>query len=352
MRMNTSFDDSRLRIWGPVVLFVFVALFFRLDWYLNLPLRTVVLNDMIGLSIGIVWWQVARWVVLRLQVHYPGYPNSRKRLVWLLVLLLVMANLAWLVRQTTRFIFDGQMWYFPHLIEYSRALGMQFFYHCVYFSIYEGAYVLKEWQKAQLEKDALIKSNLQSQLVSLKNQVSPHFLFNSLNSVSSLITEDPHQAEAFVDELASVYRYLLQAGERELTTLEAELSFIRSYFYLIKMRYGAGIDVFIDVDASYLSRLIPPLTLQILIENALKHNIFLPEQPLRIGIRTVNDGTLRVENTIQRRHVRVETLGVGLANMAIKYKLLDQPTPVIDEQAGWFRVTLPLLTEAQIHFVT
>ncbi|WP_338871953.1 histidine kinase [Spirosoma sp. SC4-14] len=350
--MNTSFNDSRLRIWGPVVLFVFVALFFRLDWYLSLPLRTVILNDMIGLSIGVVWWQLARWVVLRLQARYSGYPNSRKRLVWLLVLLPIMANLAWFIRQMTRFLFDGHIWYFPHLVEYSRAVGMQFFYHCVYFSIYEGAYVLKEWQKAQLEKDALTKSNLQSQLVSLKNQVSPHFLFNSLNSISSLITEDPDQAEAFVDELASVYRYLLQAGERELTTLDAELTFIRSYFYLIKMRYGTGIDVSIDVDAVYYPRLLPPLTLQILIENALKHNIFLPEQPLRIYIQTPSDGTLRVENTIQRRNVRVETVGIGLANMAIKYKLLDQPTPVIDEQAGWFRVTLPLLTQAQIHFAT
>jgi hypothetical protein len=343
--MNTSFNDSKLRIWGPVGLFAFVALFFRLDWYLKLPIRTFLINDLIGLSIGLLWWQLARWVVLQLQAHYPGLYNSRKRLLWLLILLPVMANLAWFVRQTTRFVLDGNIWYFSKLIEYSRAVGMQFFYHCVYFVIYEGAYVLKEWRKAQVEKDELTKRNLQSQLVSLKNQVSPHFLFNSLNSISSLIAENPQQAEAFVDELASVYRYLLQAGERELTTLRNELTFIESYSYLLKMRYGAGLELTILVDPAYYHYLMPPLTLQLLLENALKHNAFLPDQPLQITIRTIQSNKLVVENTIQRKRVRVETAGAGLSNMATKYQVLDQPTPTIEELDDCFRVTLPLLVD-------
>lgn len=183
----------------------------------------------------------------------------------------------------------------------------------------------------------------------LQSQVNPHFLFNSLNSLSSISEENPQQATEYVDELSSEYRYLLRAGEQELTTLSIELSFIQSYFHLLKTRYGSSVRPELAVAEGCHDALIPPLTLQLLVENAVKHNRALPEEPLTIRIRTTEDGQLVVENNLQRRNVRVDSNGVELSNITDKYRLLNRfnlDGPIIlliEEIEGWFRVTLPLL---------
>ncbi|WP_324677080.1 sensor histidine kinase [Hymenobacter sp. GOD-10R] len=202
---------------------------------------------------------------------------------------------------------------------------------------------LRQQLEADLTLQQLKQQHTDAQMKALQSQVNPHFLFNSLNTLSSLIDENPPQAITYVDELSSVYRYLLRASDRELTPLSVELSFIQSYFHLLKTRYDSSICPEIDVAEEHTNALVPPLTLQLLVENAVKHNRALPEEPLTIRIRTTAMGQLAVENNIQRRNVRVESNGVGLANIADKYCLLNQPAPLIEEVEGWFRVTLPLL---------
>ncbi len=226
----------------------------------------------------------------------------------------------------------------------SKPSVFRFFYHFIYIGIYEGSYLFIQWRKTNLEKEALLRMQWQGRFEVLKNQVNPHFLFNSLNTLSSLISENPNLAEAFVDDMASVYRYLLQTNERELTPLRKELDFIDSYYYLLKTRYGSGIALQVAVREEEKDALLPPLTLQMLVENAVKHNTMLPEQPLKIRIETT-DGFLQIKNTLQRKNVRVESNHVGLSNIASKYKLLKQPSPIIEEKDGQFIVTLPLLQE-------
>lgn len=185
------------------------------------------------------------------------------------------------------------------------------------------------------------------QMRALQSQINPHFLFNGLNTLSSLIDEDPHQAGEFVDELSKVYRYLLRSNEHELTTLSIELRFISSYFHLLKTRFGCSVSLDIDVDKTYQEALLPPLTLQLLVENAVKHNVVIAQKPLKIRIRTTPDNVLIVENSLQRKTLRVESNGVGLSNIAVKYQLLNQQQPVIQEHEGWFQVKLPLLFATQ-----
>lgn len=209
--------------------------------------------------------------------------------------------------------------------------------------IHESVYTFEKWTETLQQTEKLKKINLQSRLDSLKQQVNPHFLFNSLNSLSSLIENDPQKAERFVEELASVYRYLLHTNEGELTSLQSELTFMNSYFHLLKTRYGNGIDLQVNVANDCQESQLPPLTLQMLIENAVKHNVILPEQPLCIRIETNEAGRLVVANNVQRKNSRALSNGVGLANIATKYQLLGEGNLEIQDNSVTFTVTIPLI---------
>jgi len=209
--------------------------------------------------------------------------------------------------------------------------------------VYEIFYSLNRWKESKLNIEHLRKVSLQGQLQSLKNQINPHFLFNSLNSLSSLIADEPAQAEKFVDEMAKVYRYLLQTNEQELTPLAVELSFIDSYYHLLKTRHGTGLQLEVHVAEEYLAHQLPPLTLQMLVENAVKHNVILTNRPLRIEIKTTPTGNLRVSNNLQRKTTRVESNHVGLRNITARYQLLAQTAPAIEAGPDQFVILLPLL---------
>ena len=217
--------------------------------------------------------------------------------------------------------------------------------------IYETAYSLGQWQQHQVNKERLKRENLQGQLQGLKSQVNPHFLFNSLNSLSSLIADEPERAEQFVEEMARVYRYMLQANrvspdqDDELTTLELELLFMDSYFHLLKTRYGAGIYLDTNVPEPLRQHRLPPLTLQLLVENAVKHNVILPTRPLQIEIFATEEGNLVVRNNLQRKATRPgDSTRVGLANIQAKYQLIHTREPVIETGPDYFTVILPLLS--------
>ncbi|HEX2627406.1 MAG TPA: histidine kinase, partial [Chitinophagaceae bacterium] len=213
-------------------------------------------------------------------------------------------------------------------------------------SFNEGAAFFEKWRKVVDEAEQLKKENLQSQLEGLKGQVNPHFLFNSLNSLSSLISEDPDKAEKFLDEMSKVYRYLLRTNEDGLTTLEAEMQFIQSYFHLLKTRYGDGLDMETIIDNRYLEYQLPPLTLQMLVENAVKHNMILKDRPLRILIMTTNSGRLVVSNNLQRKDRMVSSNKVGLTNIVNKYRLMKQEEISVRDDGKEFAVVVPLIQQS------
>jgi sensor histidine kinase YesM len=225
-------------------------------------------------------------------------------------------------------------------------LGFALLYTTVIVAIvvvtYEGMDSFNYWQQSRQEVETLSKAQLQTQLDALRQQVNPHFLFNSLNSLISLIDENPLQASAFAEELSTVYRYLLRSNESPLVPLASELDFIESYYHLLKTRHGDSLTLAITVQSGAETRQLPPLTLQLLIENAVKHNIILPEQPLTITL-TATAQCLVVSNNLQRKPGRTLSNGVGLSNILTKYQMLDQPAPTIEDDGQSFRVTLPLV---------
>ena len=188
----------------------------------------------------------------------------------------------------------------------------------------------------------LQKENLQSQFEVLKQQVNPHFLFNSLNVLTSLIKVDSDLAEMFTERLSKVYRYVLENKEKDLITLATELDFIKSYIFLLDIRFSGKVFVEIDIDKKHVDNLVVPLVLQLLIENAVKHNTFSKKNPLKIALTVDNNRYLTVENNLQNRKTQMTSTGVGLVNINKRYSLLTDVQPVFDITEKHFTARIPL----------
>lgn len=234
----------------------------------------------------------------------------------------------------------------PFTITLTDVVG--YFINALIFSftvmgITEAIYYYSRLRKAEKEKEELQRINLMAQYDSLKQQVNPHFLFNSLNSLSSLIATNPPKAEKFVEEMSSVYRYLLQNSKEELSPLSRELAFARSYLHLLQTRFGEGLLVDIRIPGDLETALIPPLTLQLLIENAVKHNEVSSANPLHLSIEVKDGQRLEVVNNLQKRKLTMPSEKIGLANIMAKYKLLGYNEVEVRETPTHFMVSLPLI---------
>lgn len=203
----------------------------------------------------------------------------------------------------------------------------------------------KRLGEMEVKAERLEKASAQAQFAALKNQVSPHFLFNSLSILSSLVQVDADLSEKFIDQLSRAYRYILEQKDNELVTLKTELEFIQAYVFLLKIRFDSKFDVAINVPETLWTKYkIAPLTLQLLVENVVKHNQMSSDRPLQVQIRVEKD-SLVVENVLQpREQTDGSSTGVGLQNIVNRYALLT-PRPVsIGAEEGMFVVKIPLLT--------
>lgn len=194
---------------------------------------------------------------------------------------------------------------------------------------------------AEKEMEKLRQENFDTQLRLLRQQISPHFLFNALSTLRSITFEN--KTKNFVTQLSNVYRYLLSRKEKNLVTLREEMNFTESYLYILKERFEDGLHIDISIDRPLLDRCLPPLALQILIENATKHNVVSFEEPLHVSI--CNDGSewLVVTNNIQPKLSHTESFGIGLQNIRNRYRLLGERNMEIQRTDSTFSVRIPLL---------
>jgi sensor histidine kinase YesM len=212
--------------------------------------------------------------------------------------------------------------------------------------VYESRHFFQQWEENLLRADQLARASTQAQLDALQSQLDPHFLFNNLNTLSALIEPGNEPAQAFVDQLADVYRYVLQAQGRATVPLAEELAFVDSYLALHRARFGSKLVVEVQVAQAARQRLVAPLSVQLLVENALKHNVASHQQPLHLRLTAAAaDEFLTVENTYQPRQAGLTAgTGTGLDNVRRRYQLLAAARPVVVEKpAGKFTVKLPLL---------
>ncbi|MBO6606992.1 2TM domain-containing protein [Psychroserpens sp.] len=211
-------------------------------------------------------------------------------------------------------------------------------------SIFHIAYFYNKYQKNKIKEQKVIAGTASAKFDALKNQLDPHFLFNSLNVLTSLIEENPRNAQRFTTSLSKVYRYVLEQKNKDLVTVDEELDFARTYMSLLKMRFEDSIIFEIPDRASNPESRVVPLSLQLLLENAVKHNMVTSSKPLHIKIFEQN-GMLVVENNLQPKQIVKKSSGVGLENIKQRYNLLSNRKVSINQQAKSFAVAIPMLTK-------
>jgi two-component system LytT family sensor kinase len=213
----------------------------------------------------------------------------------------------------------------------------------IFETLWEVVYILDKFKESLSEKEHLEQMSIEQEFENLKSQVNPHFLFNCFNTLSSLITEDKKQAEYFLNELSKVYRYLLRSNEFGVATLETEMKFIDSYCELLKTRHGDGLQVRVEIDKKYATYILPSLSLQLVVENAVKHNVVSKQQPLTIEIFTTSGKKLVVNNNLQLKRQKEYSTRIGLNNIRSKYKLLRVDGFQVIEGEQNFMVVMPLI---------
>ena len=290
----------------------------------------------------LVCWTLARMVIRFCRKKYPGAKHTYKRVSLLFVIMIGLSFLeSFLIVSFLNYTQYYNLQFSLFDLFYTGGLVLVFSLLIV--AIYELVYSLGAFNQLALETEKLKRENLQSQLDSLKEQIKPHFLFNSLSTLLGLIDENKDRSKKFVEELAYVYRYLLQSSEHELIPLSEELAFIKAYYYLLKTRFEDGLLLDIYIGNETAQQLIPPLTLQILLENAVKHNLISTSRPLRVSIHVSGEHEIEIVNNLQRKISPVLSTGTGLVNLMTKYTLLQQPKPEIFETPDQFKVRIPLI---------
>ena len=206
---------------------------------------------------------------------------------------------------------------------------------------------IEEWKKSsrkEVVEQKLIAKSANAQFESLKNQLDPHFLFNSLNVLSSLIDENPNQAQRFTASMSKIYRYVLEQKDKELVTVAEEIEFAKTYCNLLKTRFEDSVSFEFKVNETNLKSYVVPLSLQLLLENCIKHNFATSTKPLHIKIYSEN-GFLFIENNLQEREQMKESAGIGLSNIVQRYSLLTKQNVFIEKSEEFFKVKIPMLTQ-------
>ena len=207
-----------------------------------------------------------------------------------------------------------------------------------------GIYFYRSYQENRIKQHKIIAGTASAKFESLKNQIDPHFLFNSLNVLSSLIEENPESAQKFTSSLSKIYRYVLEQRDKELVSIEEELAFAKTYMNLLKMRFENSIFYELPEKVNNPEAKVVPLSLQLLLENTVKHNVVSEKKPLRIRIFEQNN-CLVVQNDLQKKEVLKDRQGVGLQNIISRYAILSDRKVRITQSEKEFTVELPLLTK-------
>ncbi len=307
------------------------------------PYFTLTLFGM-SLLISFVIWIGNRYIMIWARARYPDFAVVRRRLT---IQGLVMVVYTFVANSLLSIPLDKICpLNHPNWTKIDIAIVGNFaalFCTVTVVSIYESIYFMGTLKKSIEEKEGLKRESLVAQWNALKTQINPHFLFNNLNTLSSIIPDNPDQAVAFSEGMARVYRHILDVKEAHHIPLREELDVLVAYAFLLRTRFADNLDVDIRVAAEALERHIVPLGLQILVENAIKHNIVSAARPLRIEIFS-DQGKLIVRNNLQKKRQAIGSTGIGLDNIRSRYRLLGTAwLPNVNEDGGYFTVSLPLI---------
>lgn len=295
------------------------------------------------------FWLVYRHLIILSRKYFPSTDDAKKRLFFLLLTVLLSAPILKTILGACSDLFLTLINEHNHIMPGHLTLLVNIYLPSLtIISIYEAIYYFFSYQQALIDREKLETQHYETQLTNLRNQINPHFLFNSLNTLMNLIPTDPDRATQYLSKLSKFYRYAVSERDDKLIPLSKEIEFAHLYADLLEERFHNALDVNINVPQAQ-GFLIPPLTLQLLIENAVKHNVVSTDEPLELIIKQEEDdsGNLIVKNNIQKKINAVSSTGLGLKNIKKRFALFTTNQVVIDDDHDIFQVSLPLISETQ-----
>lgn len=336
-----TLNDRHLRVVGiPVVATLIPAINHFADFQqLN---STFFMYWLVSICTTTTLWEGNRYIMVRMRRAFPNYSQTTRRLVY-------EAGLALVYTLVTTFLLDQVLCRLIfHDDELFVGFRMSLLPTLLVYLVYEAVYFFEAWKLNVRQTESLAREGVQSQLEVLKNQLDPHFLFNSMNTLAALIDEENVDAQQYLEHLSDVYRYVLVSRSKDTVPLEEEIAFVDAYVYLNKIRFRDNLQVETVLAADAGRQYVTPLSLQMLIENAIKHNVVSKENPLKIKIQQESNGYLVVENNIQEKTILrsgapEKSTRVGLQNIINRYSLLTDRQVEVIRSGGLFTVRIPLL---------
>lgn len=339
-----GFDDRVVMLIGiPLLAFLVPIIFFNCRF--DRPPYLTWEKYLSALAMSAVIWLGNRIIMIRSRKYYPDFKDVRKR-IWvqssIMFVFTILANTV--LGIVLNDVFDDEFAKVrnPTSDRLISSNAATLFCTIMVIAIYESVYFMNELRESVQQQESLKRESLDAQLNALKTQVNPHFLFNNLNTLASIIPEDPGKGVAFVQQLSKVYRHILEIRDEPSISLKEELDVFRAYIFLLKTRFGDNLDVQVRVPEEKLKQRIAPLSLQILMENAIKHNIVSSSRPLHIEVFTQN-GSLLVSNNLQVKNQAGNGTGIGLENIRNRYKLMGNRDIEVTNNGNSFTVSVPLI---------
>lgn len=333
----SGFNDRWIMLLGLPLASIMITLILFNKQYEQGNWRSLLVCLPISFLYSIVFWASLRWTYKCFKIRYPHDINTR-----LFGLAIVFVGLFFVVDITLdnllRLVLTNTGNKPSEVLEFVTSFIMC----ALVVMIYEALSFHIQLQRAVTEKTELERQNVESQLEGLRNQVNPHFLFNSLNTLVYLIPEDPDKAVRFVQQLSKVYRYVLESREAKMIPLKDELEFLHAYIFLLKERFGENLQIKLHDLNGASDGAIVPLTLQMLFENAIKHNVISAGKPLSVEMFAEN-GHLVVRNNLQRKNQVMDSTGIGLDNIRTRYRMLTDREVQVIASRDYFTVLLPLV---------
>lgn len=336
-------DDRWLMIIGiPVLGFSVPLLFFNAS--LEEGFQGYLPKGLTAIVYSAVYWLTVRAVIIFFRRRFPDYRQMMKRLLYSILVITpiyIVSNQLLELAQISMGLIPEE----NHGVTEFELNVASILLIMLVGTLYESVWLADKWKASIVAQEKLQKEYIHSQLESLRSQVNPHFLFNSLNTLSYLIPEDPNRAVKFVQQLSKVYRYILEIKDERLIRLKEELRFLESYQFLLRERFEQNLQITTDIAREHHQELMIPLSLQLLIENAIKHNVISSEKPLEIRI-WVEDGRLLVRNNLQLKTQDQPSTRVGLQNIRNRYAFYTEQEVEVIESKEYYLVALPLLKKA------
>jgi sensor histidine kinase YesM len=316
---------------------------FILDPVLARSFKNFLINSLFSVLIGFPMMKLSEFVARKVGSKIRWEVNPGKRIaVTLGVVIIVAISFTFLINYI--FILNLKGVSFTEYIKTTLNLLLIQILIIVYiFSLVTGAQFFKMWKEGIIRQESLQRKAMELQLEALKNQVNPHFLFNSLNTLTTLVHKDPDMAVNMIIRLSDSYRYLLEQKDKKTVEWSVEKNFVENYLNLQQMRFANNIRIKIDTGGNE-DFYVVPLSVQMLVENAIKHNVITSDEPLSINIYATGE-YLFIENNLQIKSTLKKSINIGLENIKMQYEILTNKKVEVLKEEGHFLVKLPLITK-------